>query len=157
MFSSLSSLFLLLFSFFFVCFFVPVWLVLFYHFSWVWFVCLFSFFFVCCYHCCCLFLLFVLGFVCFVFFFFFSFFSGCTVWLGSPAKDQAWAARVGVLNPGRWTTREFPSLGNINRHVLSGGIHLDTKTHLHPTACRLQRWTPHTKQPARQEHSPTHQ
>ena len=35
-------------------------------------------------------------------------------------------------------------------------IHLDTKTQLHPTGCWIQSWTPHTKQPARQEHSPTH-
>lgn len=26
-----------------------------------------------------------------------------------------------------------------------------------PTACKLQCWTPQAKQPARQEHSPTHQ
>ena len=38
-----------------------------------------------------------------------------------------------------------------------GGIHLDSKTWLHPTACRLQCCTPHAKQQARQEHSPTHQ
>ena len=33
------------------------------------------------------------------------------------------------------------------------GIHLDTKSLLHPTACRLQCWTLHVKQPARQPYS----
>ena len=37
------------------------------------------------------------------------------------------------------------------------GPHLGTKTQLHPTACKLQCWTPQAKQPARKEHSPTHQ
>ena len=37
------------------------------------------------------------------------------------------------------------------------GPHLSTMTWLHPTACKLQCWMPQAKQPARQEHSPTHQ
>ena len=35
--------------------------------------------------------------------------------------------------------------------------YLNTKTSLYPTACKLQCWTPQAKQPAIQEHSPTHQ
>jgi len=35
------------------------------------------------------------------------------------------------------------------------GSHVDTKTWLSTTACRLQCWTPHAKQPARWDHRPT--
>ena len=35
--------------------------------------------------------------------------------------------------------------------------HLSTKTWLHPTACKLQRWMPQTKQLARQKHSLAYQ
>ena len=38
-----------------------------------------------------------------------------------------------------------------------GGPHLSTKTQLHLTAYKLQCWMPQVKQPAREEHSPTHQ
>ena len=36
------------------------------------------------------------------------------------------------------------------------GFHLNNKTWLHPRASKLQCWTPHTKQLARQEHNPIH-
>ena len=35
-------------------------------------------------------------------------------------------------------------------------LHLYTKTQLHPMASKLQCWTPHAKQLARQENNPTH-
>ena len=38
-----------------------------------------------------------------------------------------------------------------------GCPHLGTNTRLYPTACKLKCWTPQTKQPVRQEYSPTHQ
>ena len=37
-----------------------------------------------------------------------------------------------------------------------GSLHLNSKTWVHPTACRLQCWMPHAKQQARQEYKPTH-
>ena len=47
-------------------------------------------------------------------------------------------------------------------HVMSNSkssprdLHLNTKTQLHSTIIKLQCWTPHAKQLARQEHNPTH-
>ena len=139
----------------------------------------FSFFCVCVCVCVCyvvaavpllLFLLFVLGFVClflflcffsfsflFLFFPFLSFFFGHTVWLaalGSLAKGRAWASGVGGPSPGHWTTRAQEILISM---CTPGGIHINTKTQPQTTACRLQCWTPHDKQPPRQEHRPTNQ
>ena len=47
-------------------------------------------------------------------------------------------------------------------HVISIGkssprnLHLNAKAQLHPTASKLQCWTPHAKQLEKQEHNPTH-
>ena len=136
----------------------------FYHLSWVWFVCFHPSYFVCCftavYFCFCYFS-WVLFVSCFLFFFFFSLFflwlchvifrllvpqpevrpgpPGWERWVqdaGSPENSQAQEILIGMHSP--WDIQ-------------------DTKTWLLPTACRIQGWTPHAKQPARQEHNPTHQ
>ena len=128
---------------------------------------------------CCLilFLLFVLGFVCllssifsfFLFFLlllFFPFFSYltflwpcCTVcrllvpWPGVGPWHQGWVHQVQNAGPpeNSWAQGILISICSHR------GIHLDPHTHLHPTGCRFQYWTPHVKQTARQEHRPTHQ
>ena len=80
------------------------------------------------------------------------------------------AGRVFVLWPGvrpeplRWESRvqDFGPPETSRPHVILIGKssprdhRLNTKTQLHPTACKLQCWTPHAKQLARQEHNPTH-
>ena len=129
--------FLCLFSFFSVCVCCVVVAALcfcFCYLSWVLFVCLFSFLFLSLWlHC-----------------------AACGLlasWPGVRPGPLGWEH----LSPGCWNTREFLGPGNINQCDLSQGIHINTKTQLHPTACRLQCWTPYAKQPARQEHSLTHQ
>ena len=114
-------------SFLSISLFLFVWFC-FYHLSSVQFVCLFTLLCILCVFLVLLFvsvcLLFVLGFVClFSFPFFFYRFSldmqhGLQA-LGSPARGRAWAYRVGVPCPGRWTAREFLGSGNINQHALS--------------------------------------
>ena len=48
-------------------------------------------------------------------------------------------------------------------HVISNGessprdLHLNAKTQLHSTTGKLQCWTPHARQLARQKHNTTHQ
>ena len=128
-------------------------------------VCLLSFFLFLC--CCCRLFVFVfaicLGFCLFSFFFFSCFFSFFFPWPCSVACGLSvpWPG----LGPPGWE-RQIQDAGlpenSWAQEILIGvysprGIHLDTKTWLHPTACRLQCWTPHAEQPARQEHSPTHQ
>ena len=80
------------------------------------------------------------------------------------------ADRVLVLQPGvrpeplRWES-QVQDIGPPETswpHVISisesspRDLRLNTKTQLHPTASKLQCWTPHAKQLARQEHNPTH-
>ena len=80
------------------------------------------------------------------------------------------ADKVLVLQPGvrpeplRWESRVLdigpPETSQV--HAISNGnnsprdLHLKAKTQLHSTTSKLQCWTPHAKQLARQEHSPTH-
>ena len=95
------------------------------------------------------------------FFSFFFLFSLATLrslqTLSSPDKGwpgpQRWESRVQDSGP----PENCWSQGILISMCSPGGINLINKTQLHPTACRLQCWTPCTKQPARQEHSPTHQ
>ena len=82
----------------------------------------------------------------------------CVLWgIHSQARGQTWASGVGMPSPGFGNTREFPPQGILNGKSSPGCLHLNSKTWLHPTACRVQCWMPHTKQQARQEHKPTHQ
>ena len=80
------------------------------------------------------------------------------------------AERVLVLQPGvrpeplRWESRVQdngpPEIGQ--HHVISvdesspRDLHLNVKTQLQSMTSKLQCWTPHAKQLARQEHNPTH-
>ena len=128
-----------------------------------------------------LFLSFVLGFVCLLFSFFcvvllfvfvfcigfclsvcflflFSLATLCSLWaLGSPpgvgARHPGWECQVQDAGPPENSKAQEILIGVCS----PGDIHLDTKTQLRPTACRLQCWTPHTKQPAGQEYNLIHQ
>ena len=74
------------------------------------------------------------------------------LWPGVRPEPLKWESRVQDTGPSE-TSRP---------HVISNGessprdLHLNAKTQLHLTTSKLQCWTPHTKQLARQEHSPTH-
>ena len=80
------------------------------------------------------------------------------------------SSRVLVLQPGvrsealRWESqvKDIGPPETSRPHLISIGgsspwhLHLSVKTQLHSTTSKLQCWTPHAKQLARQEHSPTH-
>ena len=66
---------------------------------------------------------------------------------------QWWEHRVRATG----MTENFRPKGVLIGVSFPRGPHLDIKTWLHPTACKLQCWKPNSKQPARQEHSCTHQ
>ena len=95
-------------------------------------------------------------------FFFFLFF---LPFLLSRVADRVlvlWpAVRTGPL---RWESRvqDFGPPETSWPHVISIGercprdLYLNGKTQLHSTASKLQCWTPHAKQLARQEHNPIH-
>ena len=81
------------------------------------------------------------------------------------------ADRVLVLRPGvrpeplRWESqvRDIGPPETSRLHVISNGessprdLHLNAKTQLHSRTSKLQCWTPHAKQLARQKHNPTHE
>ena len=138
-----------------------------YHLSWIWCVCFVSLFFLFFFldMCCvvvaiCFCFAICLGFCMFVFFSFFLFLSFFFLRLCSVAYGLL-VPQTGVSpgTPGWEHQVQEAGLPENSwaQGVLIGmctprGIHLDTKT-----ACRLQCWRPHTKQPSRQEHRPTHQ
>ena len=80
------------------------------------------------------------------------------------------AERVLVHQPGvrsepqRWESqvKDIGSPETSQTHVISiserspRDLHLNAKTQLHSMTSKLQCWTPHAKQLARQEHNPTH-
>ena len=80
------------------------------------------------------------------------------------------ADRVLVLRPGvkseplRWDSwvQDIGPPETSKLHVISismispRDLHLNAKTQLHSVIHKLQCWTPHTKQLAKQEHNPTH-
>ena len=154
-----------MFFVFFAVFFLSVSLFLlvrfhFYHSSWVSFVWFFFFnFFVL------LLFVFVLlfvffWFVCFLFLFFPFFLFlwplcaawGLLVpWPGVGSGPPGWESQVQDAGPPE---------NSVAQGILIGvhtprGIYINNKTQPHTTACRLQCWTPHAKQPARQEDSST--
>ena len=107
----------------------------------------------------------LLLFVLFFFVYFYLFFSSFFLWLcfmacgllipwpgdgPGPLEWEHWVQDAG-LQENSWAQGILSSIHSPR------GIHLNTKTRLQPTASRLQWWTPHTKQPARQEQRPTHQ
>lgn len=126
----------------------------------VFFVCFLAFV------CLVLILLFVLGFACFHLFlfllfcylslsllFFFPMPQGL-LGLGSLASSwtwssgrKHWAQDIGAPE-NSWSQRMLICVSSL------GGIHLDTKTWLLPTVCKLQCWEIHAKQVASPEHCP---
>ena len=83
---------------------------------------------------------------------------------------KQWADRVLVFRPGgrpeplRWESwvLDIGPPETSCSHVIQIGktsprdLHLNTKTQLHSTTSKLQCWTPHVKQLAREENNPTH-
>ena len=108
--------------------------------------------------CLALLLPFVLGFCLFSFFFFFSF-------LLCHVADSALVLRPCVGPEPPWWDSQVQNVGLAEiswPHVIlisessPRDLCLNNKTQLQPTASKLQCWTPHAKQLARQEHNPTH-
>ena len=94
----------------------------------------------------------------FLFFYFSPFYSEPCGWqgLGAPAGCQACASEVAEPSSGHWSTRDLSAPCNKKQWKSPKDLHLNAKTQLHSTTSKLQCWTPHAKQQARQEHSPTH-
>ena len=78
--------------------------------------------------------------------------------------DRVLVLQTGVRpEPVRWESRvQYIGPPEISwPHIISNGessprdLHLNAKTRLHSTTSKLQWWTPHAKQLARQEHKPT--
>ena len=73
------------------------------------------------------------------------------LWSGVRPEPLRWKSRVQDIGP---PETSWP-------HVISNGessprdLHLNAKTQLHSTTSKIQCWTTHTKQLARQEHKPT--
>ena len=104
----------------------------------------------------------------FIYFFFLSF--SLSFFFSPFSSEPCGCHRVFVLQPG---VRPVP-LRRESRvqdigppetswlHVISNGessprdLHLSAKIQLHSTNSKLQCWTPHAKQLAKQEHNPTH-
>ena len=96
------------------------------------------------------------------------------IFCGSRCLELEWVSRVAdrvlVLWPGvrpeplRWESRvqDIGPPETSRPHVISTcessprDLHLNAKTQLHLMTSKLQCWTPHAKQLARQEHNPTH-
>ena len=76
--------------------------------------------------------------------------------LGARAKGQAWAAEVWEPSSGYWSTRDFQPHVKSTGENSSRDLRLNVMTQFHPTANKLQYWTPHAKQLTRQEYNPTH-
>ena len=62
-----------------------------------------------------------------------------------------WETRVQDIGPQKNSHPQVTSIGERPPRDL----HLNAKTQLHSTTSKLQCWTPHAKQLARQEHNPT--
>ena len=75
------------------------------------------------------------------------------VWLtGSWCSGQVSGLRLGG---GRAELRTLAHIISISQSS-PRDVHLNAKTQLHSMTSKLQCWTPHAKQRARQEHNPTH-
>ena len=159
----LYSLFLFLYVWgFLVCF------CLFFLLQFVWgFVCLFGCLFLIVVVAVCLFLSLILVLGCFVCLFLFVFFLHFFPWflLGRVAF-RVLVPRPGVRpEPLVWEhwVQDAGMPENSQQQVIlyeessPRGLHLNSKTQIHPTVCRLKCWTSHAKQQVRQEHKPTHQ
>ena len=93
----------------------------------------------------------------FILFYFLPFLLCCeadgvlVLWLSVRTEPTRWESRVQDIGP-----PETPQLHIISIGESSPRDRLNTKTQLHQTVSKLQCWMPNTKQPARQEHKPTH-
>ena len=107
----------------------------------------------------------IFNFKIFIYLFIFSFFLFFLPFLLSCVADRVLVLRPGVRpEPLTWESRDQdtgPSETS-QPHMISIGessprdLHLNAKTQLHSTTSKLQCWTPHAKQLARQEHNLTH-
>ena len=88
-----------------------------------------------------------------------------TPYIPSRVADRVFVLQPGVRSePLRWESRvqDVGPPETARPHVISIGkssprdLHLNAKTQLHSKTSKLQRWTPHAKQLARQEHNSTH-
>ena len=86
-------------------------------------------------------------------------------WFGSRVADRVLVLQPGVRpEPLRWESRDQntgpPETSQSHIIPISESsprdLHFNDKTQLHPPASKLQCWTLHAKQLARQEHNPTH-
>ena len=71
--------------------------------------------------------------------------------LGVRPEPLRWESRVQDTGPPETSQSRIISIGVCSPRDL----HLNAKTQLHSTTSKLQSWTPHAKQLARQEHNPT--
>ena len=149
-----------------------------------WFFCFFRIVFSACYHWWICFLVWLLSsfFLSFLNYFIFTFnnlffilitlfyFIYLLIYFCLPFLLSCVADSVLMLQPGvrpellRWES-QVQDIGppeTSRLHVISNcessprDLHLNAKTQLHSTTSKLQCWTPYAKQPARQEHNPTH-
>ena len=92
------------------------------------------------------------------FFFFLSFLPhrvACKVslfWSGLEPEPLKWEIQVQNAGSPENSKPQVILIGESS----SRGLHLNTKTRVHPMASNLQCWMPHAKQLAGQEHNPTH-
>ena len=103
-----------------------------------------------------------LGFLCFFLFFVLFFLlpflpchvacRGLVLCLGVGSEPPRWESQVQDIRPPK---NSWPC-GKLIGECSPRGLHLNTKTWLHPAASKLQCWTSYAKQLARQEHNTTH-
>ena len=74
------------------------------------------------------------------------------LWPGVRREPLRWESRVQDIGP----PETFWPLVISIRESSPRELHLNAKTQLHSTTSKLQCWTSHDKQLARQEHNPTH-
>ena len=72
------------------------------------------------------------------------------LWPGLGPEPLRWESQVQDTGP----PEDSQPHGILISESSPRGLHLNTNTQLHPTASKLQCWTPQAKQLARQEHNP---
>ena len=74
------------------------------------------------------------------------------LWPGVRPEPLRWESQLQDIGPPETSWPHIISTGKSS----SGNLRLNAKTKHHRTASKLQCWTPHAKQQARQEHNPIH-
>ena len=74
------------------------------------------------------------------------------LWMGVRHEPLRWKSRVQDTGPPETSWTHVTSIGKSSPRDL----HLNAKTQLHSMTSKLQCWTPHAKQLARQEYKLTH-